>query len=152
MPWRIQDRDRRVWRVVVVVGGLVYMLHVSGPNSGRQGKALCGRLSGWMACSFRDRSSEKSPALAAQGRIILIIVFPIEPILKLLTLPVQVQCWYLWDPHEDPPWPCWVKSKLEWAKGGKVRSVATLLSWMLSPNEFFKQHPEKEMGWGGPTP
>lgn len=41
MPWRIQDGDRRVWRVVVVVGGLVYMLHVSGPNSGRQGKARC---------------------------------------------------------------------------------------------------------------
>lgn len=43
------------------------------------------------------------------------------------------------------------RSKPGWARSGEVRTVATLLSWKNSPNEFFKWHPEKEMGWGGPT-
>lgn len=65
------------------------MLPVSGPKLGGQGEAGCvtdGGVS--MACSFMGRSSEEIPALSAQGRIILIVLFPIEYTLKLLTLPV----------------------------------------------------------------
>jgi len=38
------------------------------------------------------------------------------------------------------------RSKQKQARGGELGTVTTLLSWMLSSNEFFKQHPEKEMG------